>query len=129
VRSNVVRFPLPTPRAALRLNPVFDPIRATPEFQKWMAAAPAPEEKKETKVSAASAPAVNEKSLVVLPLENLSPDPENAFFTDGMHAETYSDAPASVAGVDGHLAQLGAGFQGLENVPRRDRAKIRGRAT
>jgi len=30
---------------------------------------------------------VNEKSLVVLPLENLSPDPENAFFTDGMHAE------------------------------------------
>ena len=35
-----------------------------------------------------SAPAAaNEKSLVVLPLENLSPDPENAFFTDGMHAE------------------------------------------
>jgi TolB-like protein/tetratricopeptide (TPR) repeat protein len=30
---------------------------------------------------------VNDKSLVVLPLENLSPDPENAFFTDGMHAE------------------------------------------
>ena len=29
----------------------------------------------------------NDKSLVVLPLENLSPDPENAFFTDGMHAE------------------------------------------
>jgi len=32
-------------------------------------------------------PAINDKSLVVLPLENLSPDPENAFFTDGMHAE------------------------------------------
>ena len=31
--------------------------------------------------------AANEKSLVVLPLENLSPDPENAFFTDGMHAD------------------------------------------
>jgi len=29
----------------------------------------------------------DEKSLVVLPLENLSTDPENAFFTDGMHAE------------------------------------------
>ncbi len=31
-----------------------------------------------------------EKSLVVLPLENLSPDPENAFFADGMHAEIIS---------------------------------------
>ena len=33
------------------------------------------------------AAAALEKSLVVLPLDNLSPDPENAFFTDGMHAE------------------------------------------
>lgn len=32
-------------------------------------------------------PTASDKSLVVLPLENLSPDPENAFFTDGMHAE------------------------------------------
>ena len=31
-----------------------------------------------------------EKSLVVLPLENLSPDPENALFTDGIHAEIIS---------------------------------------
>ena len=31
-----------------------------------------------------------DKSVVVLPLENLSPDPENAFFTDGMHAEIIS---------------------------------------
>jgi TolB-like protein len=34
-----------------------------------------------------STPAVSDKSLVVLPLENLSPDPANAFFTDGMHSE------------------------------------------
>lgn len=89
-RSNVVRFPLPTPRAALRLNPVFDPIRATPEFQTWMAAAPAPEAKQDNKPTPAVAPAANEKSLVVLPLENLSPDPDNAFFTEGMHAEIIS---------------------------------------
>jgi TolB-like protein len=38
----------------------------------------------------APTPVINEKSLVVLPLENLSPDPENAFFTDGMHAEIIS---------------------------------------
>jgi TolB-like protein/Flp pilus assembly protein TadD len=78
----------PTPRASLRHNPVFRSIRATPEFQRWMESAPAPEEKKENKpTGAAPAPPVNEKSLVVLPLENLSPDPENAFFTDGMHIE------------------------------------------
>jgi TolB-like protein len=38
----------------------------------------------------APAPNADDKSLVVLPLENLSPDPENAFFTDGMHAEIIS---------------------------------------
>jgi serine/threonine-protein kinase len=38
----------------------------------------------------ASTPNVDEKSLAVLPLENLSPDPENAFFTDGMHSEIIS---------------------------------------
>jgi TolB-like protein len=38
--------------------------------------------------SAAAAPiAAADKSLIVLPLENLSPDPDNAFFTDGMHNE------------------------------------------
>ncbi len=35
-------------------------------------------------------PTTSDKSLVVLPLENLSPDPENAFFADGMHAEIIS---------------------------------------
>ena len=37
--------------------------------------------------SAADKSAPADKSLVVLPLENLSPDPANAFFTDGMHSE------------------------------------------
>jgi TolB-like protein len=39
---------------------------------------------------ASSPAAAADKSLVVLPLENLSPDPENAFFTDGMHIEIIS---------------------------------------
>jgi TolB-like protein len=38
----------------------------------------------------AVASAKAEKSLVVLPLENLSPDPENASFAEGMHAEIVS---------------------------------------
>ena len=32
-------------------------------------------------------PAIDDKSVAVLPLENLSPDPENAFFADGIHSE------------------------------------------
>ena len=38
------------------------------------------------RLPAASVPA-REKTILVLPLENLSPDPANAFFTEGMHAE------------------------------------------
>ncbi|MBI5766510.1 MAG: TIR domain-containing protein [Verrucomicrobia bacterium] len=38
-----------------------------------------------------TAPAANDKSLAVLPFENLSPDPENALFTEGMHTEIISN--------------------------------------
>jgi TolB-like protein/Flp pilus assembly protein TadD len=87
---DMVAKSFPAPRAALQLNPVYDTVRATPAFQRLMAAAPAPAKKRE---NASLAPVANDKSaladksLVVLPLENLSPDPENAFFTDGMHQE------------------------------------------
>jgi TolB-like protein/Tfp pilus assembly protein PilF len=37
------------------------------------------------------APSVPEKSIAVLPFENLSADPENAFFVDGLHDEILSD--------------------------------------
>lgn len=37
--------------------------------------------------AAPTAPPVNEKSLAVLPFENLSPDKENEFFTSGIHEE------------------------------------------
>jgi TolB-like protein/Tfp pilus assembly protein PilF len=37
------------------------------------------------------APRVQEKSIAVLPFENLSADPENAFFVDGVHDEILTD--------------------------------------
>src|SRR6266404_5825553 len=42
-------------------------------------------------VSSETPPDVPEKSIAVLPFENLSADPENAFFVDGLHDEILSD--------------------------------------
>ena len=42
---------------------------------------------KQSSLTATEIPAIDDKSVAVLPLENLSPDPENAFFTDGIHSE------------------------------------------
>ncbi|MES1194248.1 MAG: hypothetical protein ABUL65_00045, partial [Opitutus sp.] len=74
---------VPSPQAALRLNPVFDPIRATPAFQKWLAAAPAP---KPGPVSGASFPS-DAKSVAVLAFANLSDDKANEYFSDGISEE------------------------------------------
>jgi TolB-like protein/DNA-binding winged helix-turn-helix (wHTH) protein/Flp pilus assembly protein TadD len=38
--------------------------------------------------------------LAILPFENLSPEPENAFFTDGMHEELISTLAERLRGVD-----------------------------
>ena len=87
-QSNFDRFPVT--RAMLEKDPAYDSLRGNLRFKEIVSAALAPEEKQASNTLGASAPAVSEKSLVVLPLENLSPDPEIAFFTDGMHAEINS---------------------------------------
>src|SRR5206468_10585062 len=56
--------------ATLRLDPIWDPIRNDPGFQELIADAPLPE-----------------KSIAVLPFENLSKDEENAFFAGGVQDE------------------------------------------
>ena len=67
---------VPLTPALLRLDPMFDPLRNDPRFQKIV------EEAKEP--VATSVPA---KSIAVLPFENLSRDPDNAYFAEGVQDE------------------------------------------
>jgi len=61
--------------ATLRLDPIWDSIRNDPRFQELIAGnAPLPE-----------------KSIAVLPFENLSKDEENAFFAGGVQDEILTD--------------------------------------
>jgi TolB-like protein/Tfp pilus assembly protein PilF len=65
--------------ALLQLDPVWDQIRTDPRFQELIA---------EKKPASVSPP---EKSIAVLPFENLSNDEENAFFAGGVQDEILSD--------------------------------------
>ena len=58
----------PITPALLRLDPFWDPLRADPAFQKLC----------EEKI---------DKSIAVLPFENLSRDPDNAYFAEGIQEE------------------------------------------
>jgi TolB-like protein/Tfp pilus assembly protein PilF len=60
--------PMPITSALLRLDPLWDPLRSDPAFQKLC----------EEKV---------DKSIAVLPFENLSRDPDNAYFAEGIQEE------------------------------------------
>src|SRR5260370_22078867 len=72
----------PLTPALLRLDPMFDPLRNDPRFQKLAAA---------DSTSSSAQAEIPEKSIAVLPFENRSRDPDNAFFTDGVQAEILTD--------------------------------------
>ena len=63
----------------LHLNPEWDPLRGDPRFEKLL------EESKKPVALESSRPLPS--GIAVLPFENLSADPENAFFTDGVQNE------------------------------------------
>jgi TolB-like protein/Tfp pilus assembly protein PilF len=61
---------------------MFDPLRNDPRFQKLAGLAG---------TDSSALPQIPEKSIAVLPFENRSSDPENAFFTDGVQDEILTD--------------------------------------
>jgi TolB-like protein/Tfp pilus assembly protein PilF/tRNA A-37 threonylcarbamoyl transferase component Bud32 len=61
--------------ALLRLDPIWDQIRNDPRFREL----------------AEEGKSIPEKSIAVLPFENLSADPESAFFADGVQDEILND--------------------------------------
>src|SRR2546423_2298395 len=74
----------PITPALLRLDPMFDPLRNDSRFQELVAPAGTPKD--------FGTPAqIPQKSIAVLPFENRSSDPENAFFTDGVQDEILTD--------------------------------------
>ena len=71
----------PFTAALLRLDPMFDPLRNDSRFQELVA----------TAATTPPAAQIPQKSIAVLPFENRSSDPENAFFTDGVQDEILTD--------------------------------------
>jgi len=105
----------PLTASLLELDPMFDPLRPDPRFEKII---------QEAKQPGATIPA---KSIAVLPFENLSRDPDNAYFAEGVQDEIltrlskiadlkvisrtstrqYQSAPANVPDI---AKQLGVAF-------------------
>ena len=77
---------MPLTPALLRLDPMFDPLRNDSRFQKL-----ASDASQSATPSAPAIPTIPEKSIAVLPFENLSANQENGFFADGVQDEILTD--------------------------------------
>ena len=71
---------------ALKLLPFWDPLRGDPRFERIVDSISGPLHTDPAVARSASTP-ISAKSIAVLPFENLSRDPDNAFFADGVQDE------------------------------------------
>jgi TolB-like protein/Tfp pilus assembly protein PilF len=81
--EELVRIPSPVSYGQLRLHPFWDPLRGDPRFDELVEQARKP--------VALESPRPLPGGIAVLPFENLSTDPENAFFTDGVQDEVLNN--------------------------------------
>jgi TolB-like protein/Flp pilus assembly protein TadD len=72
---------------ALKLLPFWDPLRGDPRFEKIVDSISRPLRTNPAAPGSALNVGSPEKSIAVLPFENLSRDPDNAFFADGVQDE------------------------------------------
>src|SRR5438093_1656365 len=82
--ASVIRRPSNVSYGQLKLMPFYDPLRGDPRFEKLVEEAKQP-------IAGLVAESAAEKSIAVLPFTNLSRDPDNAFFADGVQDEILSD--------------------------------------
>src|SRR5205814_1474345 len=82
--ASVIRRPSSLSYGQLKLLPFWDPLRGDPRFEKLVEEAKQP-------IAGITAESAAEKSIAVLPFTNLSRDPDNAFFADGVQDEILSD--------------------------------------
>src|SRR2546421_8672025 len=69
----------------LKVEPLLDPLRGDPRFERLVARVVGIAEKKSLTQP------IESKSIAVLPFENLSSEPETAYFADGIQEEILTD--------------------------------------
>jgi len=83
--ASIIRRPSNLSYGHLKLLPFWDPLRGDPRFEKLVEESKQPVALEPIKQSAP------EKSIAVLPFENLSDDKQNAYFAEGVQDEILTD--------------------------------------
>src|SRR5207249_10361819 len=83
--ASIIRRPSSPSYGQLKLLPFWDPLRGDPRFEKLV------EEAKQPVAVEPITQSAPEKSIAVLPFENLSDDKQNAYFADGVQDKILTD--------------------------------------
>src|SRR5206468_3602545 len=88
--ASIIRRPSSLSYGELKLLPFWDPLRGDPRFEKLVEESKQPvalQSSTSSALGAADLATAPDKSIGVPPFENLSRDPDNAFFADGVQDE------------------------------------------